>query len=782
MTTARDWLRNLVFGLRLAISGPKPWGRLAVTAVGIGLGVALLLAAAAIPNAYEARMARDQARTGSTDGADASAGVLVAETWEEYLGQSITGILVQDRRPDAPVAPGLTRNPGPGQMVVSPALRQLLENPGGGLLRPRLPDQIVGIVGEEGLVSPNELFYYVGTDSLSPQGDTVRGVIDHFGEGQVRDPMSTFPTDAWFVLALGLAALLVPVVVYVAATARLAETARQRRLAALRLVGASGEQVRRMAAGESLAGAMLGVALGWALFLVARTVVSNLTVGDVAVFQFDVQPVWWLAALVTLGIPAVAVLVTIASLRHTITEPLEVARRTVAQPRRLGWRLVPLVLGALGLLLIGVDGAGRSTELPMFVASVVLMLIAIPVLLPWCVERAVARLRGGSTAWQLAVRRLQLASGPAARSVSAIAVVVTGVIGLQTVVSTVESDVTTRTGPVGQPQQWGDASISGALPASATVLQQAERELRALPGLTDVRRVIIADSDYQYGQQVGSVIIGDCAELARLVPVPDCRDGDAFVPQSTEGPVRPGEMVRFTDPYYDSNTRPMTDGVSWQVPGQLRQVGPVDMVNYQSAGLLLTPAAATGIPDSVRKVTVELKIAPAASPDLLEHVRNIAAAYLPDSGVSYPADLESVAASQARPWLAAVRAALLAGALLTFALIGCSMFVSAAEQIQERRRPLAVLGAVGVRRRTLWWSLLLQNAVPMLVATALAAVVGVLLGVLAAVATDAAERLVFDIPGMLGLFVFAAAAVLVMTALTLPALGRATNPTGLRTE
>lgn len=41
---------------------------------------------------------------------------------------------------------------------------------------------------------------------------------------------------------------------------------------------------------------------------------------------------------------------------------------------------------------------------------------------------------------------------------------------------------------------------------------------------------------------------------------------------------------------------------------------------------------------------------------------------------------------------------------------------------------------------------------------------------------------VVDVPGMLGLFAFAAVSVLVITALSLPAATRAARPDGLRTE
>ncbi|MEV0084978.1 FtsX-like permease family protein [Saccharopolyspora sp. NPDC050642] len=779
MTTAQDWMRDLSFGLRLAVTGRRAWGRLVVTAAGVGLGVALLLAAASIPNVASSRDARFDERLGVGAVAGDVASVLVAETATQFRNEWVQGMWVQNQRPDGPVAPGLHQNPSPGEFVVSPALQQILSGPDGELLQPRFPN-VVGVIADEGLVDPNELFFYAGTDALSPQSSNVSGVMDHFGEAPGHS-RTTFSTDEWLMLALGLAALLVPIVVYVAATTRLAETARQRRLSAMRLVGAGGEQIRRMAAGEALAGALLGVVLGWALFFLGRTLASGVTVVRTAVFDFDITPVWWLAVLVTVGIPAVAVVVTIGSLAQTIADPLDVTRRTVSRRRRLGWRLVPLGLGLLGLLTVTV-GFDSVDDLPLFVVSVVLVLVGIPVLLPWCVERAVGRLRGGSTAWQLAIGRLQLASGPAARSVSAIAVVVAGVIALQTLVASVEAERANHSTPreAVQPAS-AEGRITGERPADPAEIGRIEQEVRSLPGIDDVRVATIALVTEQ-DRSTAPLLIADCAQIARLLTVPDCRDGDAFAPPG-HSPLRPAERVELAESSYGREFRSNTPPPAWNVPESVRPASaPVEFGDYDIA-MVLTPAAAAGIPAEVQHLQVDIRLDPAAPNDLGERVRNIAAAHLAEYSSWFTTASGGDATSSEESTLVAIRAALLAGALLTFALIGCSLFVSAAEQIQERRRPLAVLGAVGVPRRTLRRSQLLQNAVPMLVATALATVVGMLLGTLTAAATNSGRGgIVFDLPGMLGLFAFAAAAVLVVTALTLPALGRAAHPTGLRTE
>ncbi|MER6990240.1 FtsX-like permease family protein [Saccharopolyspora hirsuta] len=773
-----NWLQDLAFGFRLAFTGHRPWGRLAVTAVGIAVGVAVLLGAATVPNIHAARIERENVRNPVAAADTPGAGVLVANSHALQFGDSfIRGMQLRNMRGDAPVAPGLTRNPEPGEMVVSPALQELLRSPGGELLRPRLPAEVVGVIGEDGLTGPGELFFYVGSDSLSPLSDQVSAVLHHFGESGHFD--AQLDADSQLVLLLSIAALLVPIVVYVAAAARLAEAARQRRLAAMRLVGATGRQVRRMAVGESLAGAVLGVALGWGLFALVRPVVEQVGTADLAIFSSDVRPVWSLALLITLGIPVLAAVVTTASLRGSIVEPLQVARRTSARPRKLAWRLVPVVAGLLGLAFIGLEGLSSTSGLRVFLVSVVLVLAGVPLVLPWCVERFAGRLGGGSTAWQLAVRRLQMTSGTAARSVSAIAVVVTGVIALQTLVASVGASAGDRV--LGQDVDTSSVTIEAGLPEDPAAVQQSVRELQALNGV-DVRSAELISYGNPEVDEYWTVHIADCAQIAALAVVTECADGDVFATTPRPGGERvAGATLQLLHSYYGGTDRPTPEQpTSWTVPGAVRpanataQSGEVDVY--------VTPAAATGIPDSTRRVRIEVQLDPTAPPEVVEHVRNVAAAHLVEPTASGGHGSARTEPDRERDVaLAAARLGLLAGALVVFALIGCSLFVSAAEQIQERRRPLAVLGAVGVPRRTMGWSLLLQNAVPMLVATALAAVTGLLMGVLVVVISQE-DEIAFDVPGMLGLLAFAAIAVVVVTALSLPAARRATRPEGLRTE
>ena len=64
--------------------------------------------------------------------------------------------------------------------------------------------------------------------------------------------------------------LLMPVAVFIAAAVRFGGERRDRRLAALRLVGSDSRMTRRIAAGEALAGSVLGLVLGTGFFLLGR--------------------------------------------------------------------------------------------------------------------------------------------------------------------------------------------------------------------------------------------------------------------------------------------------------------------------------------------------------------------------------------------------------------------------------------------------------------------------------------------------------------------------------
>src|SRR5690606_34512527 len=142
------------------------------------------------------------------------------------------GMEVQPEGNAPPLPPGLDALPGPGEIVVSPALADLLASPDGALIKPRLDYPVVGTIGPDGLTGPAELAYYLGSDTLD---DTIASRIDHFGNAGHGVP---FQPLLVVLIVIGFVVLLLPVAIFVAVAGRFGGEQRDRRLAAVRLVGA----------------------------------------------------------------------------------------------------------------------------------------------------------------------------------------------------------------------------------------------------------------------------------------------------------------------------------------------------------------------------------------------------------------------------------------------------------------------------------------------------------------------------------------------------------------
>ena len=439
-------MRELALGARLTLAGGRTGlMRTAITALGVALGVAVLLVAASIPSIHDGRQSRELARNdlefgpAPRDASDGAArGVLVADANTRFRSRDVRGRLLQG----AVFPPGLPRAPRAGEVFVSPALRDLLATPDGRrLLAPRLPGRVVGTIAPAGLLGPTDLAFYAGTDTLR-EGAGVRR-LDHFGATGARaglDPVLTL------LIVIVLVALLLPVAVLVGAAVRTGGEDRDRRLAALRLIGADQHMARRIAAGEALISAALGLALGVVVFVVLRTFAERITLWDTGVYRSDLRPSPLLGLAVLAGVPAAAVLVSLVALRRVVAEPLGVVRRAqAARRRRLWWRLLLPAVGLLALAPAAGQDPDTISELRVAI-GVIALLIGVAALLPWVVERAVGRLGAGKVAWQLAVRRLQLDPGGPARAVSGITVAVAGAIALQMVFTGIQDEFKRDTG------------------------------------------------------------------------------------------------------------------------------------------------------------------------------------------------------------------------------------------------------------------------------------------------------------------------------------------------
>ena len=301
-----------------------------------------------------------------------------------------------------PVPPGVRSVPAPGTAVVSPALAELIAANPADELGDRFGD-VVGLIGEEGLGRPDELVAVVGATAeqlgvgdvpLDQAGDLVAAQLDADGTRLPGEPSFVTPIvgydgvaedlDVQIYREMSLVAVVlvsVPALMLVGSAARLTAARRERRLAALRLAGATPGAVRALAAAETSMGAVLGAVVGVAASLLVAPALHGIELAGGAWFPSDLRLSPWAAV----GLATVAVLVsvvaTLASLRRVTSGPLGVARAT--EPVRVRWPRVLGVVVAFGALVIAMTRArGGSTALVM-IAGLALVIASLGLVGPW---------------------------------------------------------------------------------------------------------------------------------------------------------------------------------------------------------------------------------------------------------------------------------------------------------------------------------------------------------------------------------------------------------------
>ncbi|WP_175543768.1 FtsX-like permease family protein [Micromonospora pattaloongensis] len=278
------------------------------------------------------------------------------DVWD---GQRLGRTFLADVRSSTVTAPGVTRLPNAGEVVVSPALAaRLPHEPDLAVL---VPGRVVGTVQPAGLLSPDELFAYVGVER-DRMADAHNGAS--FGS---RDSLALEKQQAGLTQSLALL-VLPPVVIYLVVCGRLAAATRLRRYAALRLLGMRRGLVLRTAFLESSVAGLIGGFIGIVLFRLAHPALASS-----GLLGFSWYPDKSGFTPVSIGFLTVFVgiasgFVGAAGLRRSLDRPID-ARKDTSEVRPRPWLLLPLVfgLGSTTYLLLAVRrpaGAGVHYAMP----------------------------------------------------------------------------------------------------------------------------------------------------------------------------------------------------------------------------------------------------------------------------------------------------------------------------------------------------------------------------------------------------------------------------------
>ena len=742
-------------GLRLALgSGREAVLRVLVTAAAVALGVGLLLASLAGVNGLHAQTDRGAWLDTGAEAASSSSGTSTSDRmwWlsstDQFGNQAIDRIDVAATGPNAPVPPGLSYLPGPGDYFASPALTTLLRSEPANELRDRFPGRQIGTIGAAALPSPNSLIIVIGhaAGQLSQAADAVEvGAIQ-------RTPANCYACQSTigsgpvlqFILVGGAIALLLPVLILIATASRLSAARREERFAAMRLVGATPRQISVVSAVEAVVAAVAGVAVGFALFFVFRPLLYHvpftgapLAEGDLSLHLIDI-------VLVVIGVPIAAVVSSRLALRRVQISPLGVNRRTASRPPRIV-RIIPLLAGIAVLAYF--DAAGKpgsnGSQLLELLVGFVLLILGLVLAGPWFTT-AGSRLmvkRASRPATLIAGRRLLDNPKAAFRFVSGLVIALFVASAMIGALSSITGTRTSGGGSAGNDtlaELFCSFSTSNC-PASAQVPSvpgQVLAELRTTSGVRGVT-VVHQSPAWRLGNSFGVVA---CVQLAKTPAIGKC--------------ARRAKVASVG--YFLSN-----------------------LLGHNShASSTVWPSARLPVAKAARLPVDAIVVATNGSPGSLERARTSLERAFPFQGT--PVAVEALDPSTAR-LLAMIQDMTDVIIVASLIIAACSLAVNIVAGLGERKRPFSLLRLTGVPTALLHRVVALESALPLLLVAAVSIVVGL---VSAGLYLHSQVGIAFRIPGVAywATVLGGLAASLAIIASTFPLLNRMTGPEVARND
>ena len=741
-------------GLRLTLgSGREAALRVLVTAAAVALGVGMLLACLAGANGLHAQTDRGAWLDTSAQAVaptSTSGRLWWLTSTDEFSNQEIDRVDIAASGPNAPVPPGIPHLPGPGEYYASPALTTLLRSEPANELRDRYPAHQIGTIGAAALPSPNSLIIIIG--------HTARQLSQAPGAVEVGAIQST-PASCYacqnttgsgpvlqFILAGGAVALLLPILILIATASRLSAARREERFAAMRLVGATPRQISAVSAVEAAVAAVAGVAAGFALFFVFRPLLYHVPFTGAPFAQGDLSLQWIDIALAVIGVPVAAVVSARLALRRVQISPLGVSRRASSRPPRIV-RIIPLLAGIAVLAYfdaVGKPGSNGSQILELL-AGFVLLIVGLVLAGPWFTtagSRLMAK-RANRPATLIAGRRLLDNPKAAFRFISGLVIALFVASAMIGALSSIAAATSSSSGGSAGRDTLSELFCSFYMsncPASAEVSSvpgQVLDELRSTPGVRAVTVVHQNPTQAQLGTSFGVVA---CDQLAKTPAIGKCAPG------ATEASIG----------YFLSNL----------------------LGHNSNASSTVWPSAHLSAADVARLPVDAVVVATNGSSGSLERARTTLERAFPFQGAPVAVDALDPSTARLLTMIQDMTDGIIVASLI---IAACSLAVTIAAGLGERKRPFSLLRLTGVPTSLLHRVVALESALPLFLVAAVSIVVGL---VSAALYLHSQVGIAFSIPGIAywATVLGGLAASLAIITATFPILDRMTGPEVARNE
>ncbi|WP_426503160.1 FtsX-like permease family protein [Dactylosporangium sp. McL0621] len=662
------------FGLRLALAGGREaLLRFAVIAAAVALGTGLLVSTIAGLRAVDAQAGRASWLRGEqAPGAQTADPVVWAGREDMFAGTGMWRIDVGLKGPNPPAVPGIPRLPDPGQYYVSRPLHDLIATVPVDQLAARFPGHEAGIIDADALTSPDSLVAVVGRTPGEVGGIPRAHELTSVSTAPLKIPTAALD----LVLSVVAGGLLFPLLVFVGTATRLSAARREQRFAAMRLIGATPRQVTQLAAVEAGAAAVAGTIVGFALFPLLRAAMAAVPITTERFFPDDLSPGLGMGVLIALGVPLGAVAAAALAMRRVRISPLGVARQVTPKPPR-AWRLIPVVAGLAELAyFIGRTPDTSNGQTAAFLPGFLVTMVGLVIAGPWLTMTGARLLARRARRLPALVAARRLADNPQAafRAIS-------GVMLALFVVSVATGVITTMNDERGV--RYSDLAAVTLVQYSGdnNLPQDAPARLRGVEGVTFA---LVLHDNPDNGPGMLSNIIA-CTELARIPQYGRCAPGAEYATIW-------GNLVGWDRIRSGAGARTV-----WPtVPITAEQVAalPYDTI---VVGLDGTAAAAERARTALELAYPVFEVPPAT-------------------------DLERGTNSRSQMQLFQR----LADVIMLFSLpiAGCSLAVSVAGGIADRKRPFSLLRLTGVPLRALRRVVALESVVPLLAAAVLAGATG----------------------------------------------------------
>ena len=761
-------------GLRLTLNGGKEAAvRLAVTAAAVALGVALLLMALAGMNGLNAQNARSAwlntgnvgpsapppgvqagpggpgSPPGSSPGPDAADPLWWMHTTDHFGSQTIDRVDVAATGADSPVPPGMAHLPGPGEFYASPALTRLLALTPASELADRFTGREIGTIGPSALPSPDSLIVVIGHTASQLSRDPRAAPVTFMNTDTRVDGSNGWDASKLeVILAAGVLALLFPVLILIGTATRLSAARREQRFAAMRLVGATPQQISVISAIEASISALVGVAAGFGLFFLLRPAAVRVDFtgqrffsGDLSLHPIDVL-------LVVIGVPVAAALAARVAMRRVYISPLGVSRR-VTPPTPRVYRLVPLLAGIAELSYFVGVGRPRSTggQILAYFSGCLLIMVGLVVAGPWLTMMAskLAAAHARRPAALLSARRLSDNPAGSFRAISGliIALFVSSVsVGVITTVDDYQGNAVG--GGRGANGTLVQTFSSGPTSAGIPIMHIASLPVGLSSGLgtmAGVEGVAVLHADPQTAEQPDGPMLVSCEQLGLTPAIGRCPAGAQVA----------------------------------AVTGGLDSHGPTFKSTLSSA---VWPAAHISVQQLQELPIAGIAVSTNGTRSAVERARSALEVAMPTQ--SPPSTLTEINANVDRT-VAELKQLTNVVILAALVVAGCSLAVSVTGGVNDRKRPFSLLRLTGVPLKVLRRVVALEAAAPLLVTAVVSAAMGFLAAALF-LRSQLDETLRPPSAGYWVLVLVGLAASLGIIACTLPLVELITGPETARNE